>query len=216
MIDEMGYAEKSDVDVVKNVITADRLDRRPMRSNGIQPVKQNATLIGATNKSLAELIRDETGNRRFVGLHYKRPDDENFINSIDWTAAWRSIKHTDADPMNEHRDTLKSQQESARFYGPIESWLRALIEGEATLTNQMSKIRGQKLFEEYVEYREVVTAGRDPTPRTLETFRKELNRLIDNDATKYPLTKSRDSSGVYWEWKGKISPCLAVIQGGQS
>lgn len=215
-IDEMGYAEKSDVDVVKNVITAETLDRRPMRTNSIQPVRQRATLIGATNKSLSELIRDETGNRRFVALEYSPPEDQDFIASQNWLAAWQSIKHSDADPMDVHRDALNKVQEAARHFGPVEGWLRALNEGEENFNThlQNGKIRIKELYDVYQGYREQVTAGRDPTHRTRDAFSKELARIMSQHPDICPLAKNRDSKGIYWTWRGPRA--LVVVHGGRS
>ena len=214
-IDEMGYAERSDVDAVKNVITADTLDRRPMRTNDSQTVRQCATLIGASNKKLAELIRDETGNRRFVGIEYSPPADRDFIASLDWVAAWQSIKHTDADPMDEHRDMLKIVQEQDRHYGPVEGWLRALASGSSDLGRITSddKIRTQDLYQVYLSHRRTVTADHDPTQRTLDAFSKELARVIAHNPVICPLVKSRDRSGVVWMWTG--AKPLSLVMGGR-
>lgn len=202
-IDEMGYADRSDVDVVKNVITAETLDRRPMRTNASQTVRQSATMIGASNKRLGELIRDETGNRRFVGIEYTPPADRDFIASLDWVAAWQSVKHTDADPLIDYRDLLRTVQEQDRHYGPVEFWLRALASGEAGLGwSSSGKFRPRELYETYLNHRRTVTADFDPTPRTFDAFSKETGRIISDYPDICPLIKSRDSEGIVWSWLG--------------
>ncbi len=212
-IDEMGYAERSDVDIVKNVITAETVDRRPMRTNGIQTVRQCATLIGASNKSLSELIRDETGNRRFVAIEYSPPEDRNFIASLDWAAAWQSVKQTDADPMDAHRDILTAMQEAERHFGPVEAWLRALDSGEAALGHLVdAKLRTQDLYETFLSHRRTVTADYDPVQRTQDAFAKELNRVMGHNPDICPLHKSRDSKGVLWTWTSPRP--LSLVQGG--
>lgn len=203
-IDEMGYADRSDVDVVKNVITAETLDRRPMRTNSIQTVRQRATLIGASNKALSELIRDETGNRRFVGIEYCPPADRDFIASLNWTAAWQSVNHTDADPMEPYRETLAAAQESERHYGPVEAWLRALGSGEAILRRVTCEdgIRTQDLYQAYLDHRRTVVADYDPVQRTRDAFSKEIVRVLAQNPGICPLAKHRNSKGVAWRWIG--------------
>lgn len=212
-IDEMGYADRTDVDVVKNVITAETLDRRPMRTNAIQTVRQRATLIGASNKALSELIRDETGNRRFVAIEYRPPEDRDFIVSLDWSAAWQSVKHTDADPMEDFRDMLAIAQEGERHHGPVEAWLRALASGETDLGRIVydDKIRTQDLYDAFLSYRRTVVADHDPVARTRDAFSKEIGRIISQFPGICPLVKGRDSTGVVWRWAG--AKPLMLVQG---
>lgn len=216
LIDEMGYADRSDVDVVKNVITADTLDRRPMRTNSSQTVRQCATLIGASNKKLSELIRDETGNRRFVGIEYSPPADRDFISSVDWTAAWRSVKHADADPLDAHRDTLRTIQEEDRFFGPVEGWLRSLASGAFRRAHggDDGKLRTQDLYTDYLTHRRCVTGDHDPTPRTQDAFAKELARITAHHPDVYPLSKGRDTAGTFWKWSAHEP--LALVVGGRA
>jgi predicted P-loop ATPase len=59
--DEMGWASKSNIEIIKNVISADTVLRRPMTTNNAEEIRQNATFIGRANVfDLAELIRDVT------------------------------------------------------------------------------------------------------------------------------------------------------------
>lgn len=103
IVDEMAYADRSDMETVKHVITADVLDRRPMRRNDAVRVRQCATLIGASNKSIGELIRDETGSRRFAGIHFREDADRAYLNSLNALDAWRSVSADGPDPLEEAR-----------------------------------------------------------------------------------------------------------------
>ncbi|EIZ86486.1 hypothetical protein WYO_0835, partial [Methylobacterium sp. GXF4] len=150
-IDEMGYATKTDIDAVKNIITAESLSRRPMRTNTLDLVTQNATFIGASNKELNELIRDPTGARRFVGLRWRRDASWAAINAFLWLDLWRSVDAEAEDPVRSFAEELKAQQALARYRSPIEAWLdqfdRCHVRSELWDTNT---VRARDL---YIAYR---------------------------------------------------------------
>ncbi|MBD0273945.1 MAG: hypothetical protein ICV73_18715, partial [Acetobacteraceae bacterium] len=114
-LDEMSYATKADIDVVKNVVTAETLTRKPLYANGFDVVRQCATLVGAANKSdLADLLRDSTGMRRFLAVHVRAEPDWAAAESTDWAAVWRAVDHEAEDPMLAFADMARERQEAAR------------------------------------------------------------------------------------------------------
>jgi predicted P-loop ATPase len=92
--DEMGYASKANVDTIKHAITATHLSRRPMRTNTKVSVAQNATFTGCSNKTLAQLIKDPTGIRRFVSAQFSSAPDYSVVNATNYQPKdrrdWRS------------------------------------------------------------------------------------------------------------------------------
>lgn len=68
--DEMQKADKTDVNAIKNAVTSTEFHVRPMGTNKNVILPNNLTFIGTTNVPVDTLIRDETGNRRFVQLDY--------------------------------------------------------------------------------------------------------------------------------------------------
>lgn len=99
-LDEMAKASRSDVNNLKRIITEATLTYRPMRTNEERKLKNNVTLIGASNQSIIELIKDSTGMRRYYELvvadtsAYTLADKNKRwkeLNTIDFKSIWRSI-----------------------------------------------------------------------------------------------------------------------------
>lgn len=201
VLDEMAKASKTDIETVKHVITAQSLERRPMRTNSIVTIVQNATLMGASNHRLAELIRDDTGNRRFVELFYKRPTNEDYLTTIDWYAAWASVQPSDAAPILQVFERLQEQQSDARHHGPVEYWLMSLGRVDLERLHRRSDRDGllstRDLYEVYVDHRREVTSGYDREHRPEQTFAHELRRITDADENA-KIVKVRTNSRNGW------------------
>jgi hypothetical protein len=91
IVDEMAGAHKTDVDALKNLITATDMDIRKLHTNTVIKVKQNVNLIGTTNRPVAEIIYDPTGSRRFYEIRTLPKLDWNTINSINYLELWQGI-----------------------------------------------------------------------------------------------------------------------------
>ena len=126
-LDEMSKAEKADIETIKHVLTAKTLTRRVFNTQNDVAVSQRATMIGATNMPLAEVVRDPTGMRRFAEIQFAGKDGtEERVQAIltfDWLAIWQSVDKDGADPIAPWRAELAVQQEASRSKSPIEVWL---------------------------------------------------------------------------------------------
>lgn len=89
--DEMGHAEKADINSLKNIITAERLNPRVLGKNTAFYISQNCTFIGATNRRVNEMIHDNTGMRRFFEIECLSKMDWDAINSFDYLALIKSV-----------------------------------------------------------------------------------------------------------------------------
>ncbi|OCJ61211.1 hypothetical protein A6U96_14065 [Agrobacterium tumefaciens] len=125
-LDEMAFASKSDTEVIKSRISSPDVSYRVMHTNGQATCLNKTTLIGCSNKdSLNEMIRDETGNRRFAPIYFsdvagkdrKSPSDELLL------ALWNSIDENGPDPIDGFRNELESIQSTQKFKGPVEQYL---------------------------------------------------------------------------------------------
>jgi hypothetical protein len=193
IMDEMAKAAKSDIETTKHVISADTLERRPMRTNSTVTVRQCATLIGSSNMSLVELIRDETGNRRFVQLSWVGAE-HSFVNNLNFTDAWRSVHHQDPDPMLPFMEELRALQSAHRNYGPVESWLIQLDErawNDLHASAQDGFITTSALFQHYLNHRQLVNGGSEREHRSMSTFSAELARVCTQ--TDFGIEKKRTS-----------------------
>lgn len=112
-INEMAGANKTDVEKLKNLITADRSDIRKLHTNSVMKVKQNASLIGTTNKPVAEIIHDTTGARRFYEIRCLDRLDWDNINALDYVGLWRAIDEgKDRGYYEEYQEEIKKDQEA--------------------------------------------------------------------------------------------------------
>lgn len=205
-LDEMGGATKSDMDIVKNIITAETLTRRPMRSNLTQEVPQNATLIGAANATeLSELIRDHTGIRRFVSLTMCDEPDHKLINHIDWVEVWQSVDQHGIDPMLIYKSTLSQRQESERMKTPAEDWLDSLDEKKTMLGALMQPDRKFSTLELHTAFREFEDARFPGFKSNLQIFTRALKKLSSRkQGRRFACELKKDETcplGHYvWTW----------------
>jgi hypothetical protein len=210
-LDEMGYASKADVDTIKNAITANTLTRRPMRSNSKVTVSQNATFIGCSNKVLAQLIKDPTGIRRFVGLQFSNNPCWTTMNEIDYRMLWLSVDPNGDDPMLPFSALLQDKQEEDREKGRVEEWLAQFdpnagpAKDHGKTFSGLSKhgrIVATDLFELYSEWEGVMFPG-SYGRMSVNEWGHEMKRLMDNNPEKVPFTKgSRSAKGATYIYSG--------------
>lgn len=148
LIDEMGYASKAEIDVVKHAISATTMDRRPMFTNRMVRVPQNATFFGGSNKELNELIRDETGLRRFAGCRFRNDADWQVVNDTNYVELWRSVSVDAPDPIEAVRDELVAQQRANRVPSNVELWA-----ADTVLAKQFKADCGHTSSEMFGSYR---------------------------------------------------------------
>lgn len=170
-MDEMSGAKKADMNTVKQAITAATLTRRPMRTNTDVQVQQLSTFIGCSNDSVAEIIRDNTGIRRFVELNFKDQPNWEAMNEIDWLMLWKSVDPMANDPAIPFWDEIKEQQEQNRNQCPIELWLKENKGeyGKWTKTGQV--------FSQFTEWEQENFPGFNTN---INTFGRRANTLISN------------------------------------
>lgn len=191
-IDEMGHFSKADVDKVKGVITSTELSIRTMRQNHSAVIRNAATLVGCSNKSLGQLIRDETGGRRFAELEWSNTPDWEASNALDWTLLWQSVDEDGPDPLiaADMVDVLRTQQESNRNQHPVEVWAR---EYGPTLKNWS---RASDIHVNYREW-EKDAFPHNATSQTL--FGRTLTQLITT-MPDFPLEKGQTSKGIVYRY----------------
>lgn len=157
LFDEMARASKTDVERLKEVISIDQLDYRPLYTNENDRVKQNATFIGTSNKSLIEIIHDPSGMRRFFEFECERsltteerreqywsqmPTDDEIM------TAWRSI---DEKLPPAHflalEEEFNRKQEQSRSKTSAEEFLE-----EIEITPGPTRIALNDIYTQYQEY----------------------------------------------------------------
>lgn len=209
-MDEMGYASKSDMETVKNIITAETLNRRIMQTTKYNVVAQNATFIGAANAGeLSELIRDVSGTRRFIALDMLRQPDRDVINSVDWLAVWQSVDPAGADPMTAFRDVLQAVQAGDRTTTPVEEWLSGLDYRTSlggALTIEARQFTATELFQNFSLYESEFFPGLR-VKQSVVGFGKEMKRLcnrIGRDGMPFsPFVRYIKGDSAVFEWRAK-------------
>jgi hypothetical protein len=140
--DELQNAEKTDVEGLKNFITADRQTAREMYSTTQVEFRQNCTPIGCSNRSLATLIYDPTGMRRFFEIvtdEKLRGEGWSVHDTVDFAKLWQQIdeNRTGKAYLEEAWSQIVEAQEQLRTQDPIEAFLEesgaGLTEGCATI-----------------------------------------------------------------------------------
>ena len=97
VLDEMGKAEKADMEIIKNQISIPYNDPRNLGTNTLFKAKQQCSFIGASNKTVAELMVDPTGMRRFWQLECSPVLDWKLINSLDYLKLWKGVDENKKD-----------------------------------------------------------------------------------------------------------------------
>jgi hypothetical protein len=122
--DEMSHAEKADVNSLKNIITANRLNPRKLGTNSAYDIAQNCSFIGATNKSLNELIYD-SAMRRFWQFECLSKMNWEVINKIDYLNLIIGIDENDDGGYlyGEVLDQVKAAQKSLENHDDLHHFL---------------------------------------------------------------------------------------------
>lgn len=89
--DELQGLERTDVGALKRQITADTNTYRILGKNSYKTVKMRCAFVGATNRSVSELVYDPTGMRRFYEIKTLDRLNWDLINSIDYLKIWHSV-----------------------------------------------------------------------------------------------------------------------------
>jgi hypothetical protein len=154
--DEMQNADQADVEGLKNFISAEKQTAREMYSTTIMEFKQNCTPIGCSNRSLATLIYDPTGMRRFFEIA-SDPDMPKkgweIFNTIDYERLWRQVDESKPGKgyLEPIWNKLKVSQEELRMQDPVEIFLE---ESEAALSDGAEKktIRCSDFYAHYRQF----------------------------------------------------------------
>lgn len=139
VIDDMEKLSPHNIPIVKNRITGEDVTGRGMRSNRELSTQQRATFIGTSNMSVAALVPDESGNRRFYEMTFRanlaaggNTEIWNHINATDFQALWRSIDPFGPSPLAAVRLEIFGRGSQSESKSSVHSWARRLdIDSEA-------------------------------------------------------------------------------------
>ena len=122
-IDELGGMDKESPDILKQILTGGKINHRVLGKQMVSNTDIMCSFIGATNVHVKNIIKDETGMRRYVELNLMNKTDHAIINNINYIDLWISVSPYDVDPIIGHEDALKKIQEDIRFKPSYEEFL---------------------------------------------------------------------------------------------
>lgn len=149
--DEMANMARVEMESLKRLITNNKLSYRPMHTNRIETAEQNCSFIGASNKSLQEVVFDPTGLRRFYELTCLDRADFDGINSVDYDAVWGSV-----DPASERGytepflDQMSMHQSDRLTEDEVTHFVRELAINEQ---GPKKEIAARALYDAYINWR---------------------------------------------------------------
>ncbi|MCW2412952.1 MULTISPECIES: virulence-associated E family protein [unclassified Sphingobium] len=189
-LDEMGFVGRQSMDQIKNLITTPQVTIRAMRQNEAVMLPNKATLIGCTNRSLGELIRDDTGVRRFAELEWSRTPNWEASNAVDWMLLWQSVDELGEDPMMGAgmMGALRTQQEENRNQSSVEQWAR--LHGKDIQTWKSGN-------DMHADFREWEKDAFPIANTNVLMFGRQLTHLIST-VPDFPMQKQRTKSGVQY------------------
>ena len=182
--DEMARAQKADINKLKNIISSDSIEYRPLYSNALDERKNTATFLGCSNNGVAETINDTTGVRRFWEIK-TRERGENWdetsktiwaqLNALDYLSMWKAINEKAESPIIPALTQIQAYQESElRSRDSVELFLeQSEIEKLSPTSDQNEWETAADVYHKYGAY--CVEAGW--TPVTREYMGKRLKSL---------------------------------------
>lgn len=191
-LDEMQGGNRAEIGIIKHVITADFIARRPMTTNLLVNIPQNLTFLGTSNATgFQEIVRDTTGTRRFLALTCKPLLDWEVVNTTDWLKAWKAVDETAADPMLAFSPVLKEKQETQRDKSNVELWLEQFKPLSMELERHGDRITGARIYADFRNYIERNFPG-DKTD--INWFGRRLAAVKNT-----PFKKAK--SNGWWTWE---------------
>ena len=147
--DEMAYADKTDVDTLKNRITAPTVSYRIMTTNVVTSITNNTTFIGCANKTVKEMIYDTTGVRRFWEIQSLPKCDWSVVTKVNLAEVWHCVDPYADTPLLAYYDKIRAYQETElRNMDSVE-----LFFNDNFVKSEVGEsVRARELYREYTEW----------------------------------------------------------------
>jgi hypothetical protein len=204
--DELQGSDNTDVNTMKQIITAPVIEWRAMRSERVMSAPQNSTFIGCSNDPVCDRIKDPTSSRRFWQINCADQMDWQAINSIDYLALWRSVDENAPAPVLEHlSDIRKIQEAEIRVKDSVEQWLEEVCE---VVSFDESSLTTSELYESFKNF--CLSQNQKSFPQ-FQKFARDLKRIFDGDG--HGLVSKKTNRGTTWAIRIRTSEAVSVVVG---
>lgn len=225
-LDEMAKADSTDVNAIKQVISAKDISYRVLYTQGSAVGRMVSTFIGTSNNFLNEVILDPTSARRFWQLESAPKADWMTINSIDYSALWRcvdeSVEQSPIRPV--WKDVQDKQHTEFRYKTAVEDWFeggwevekpddkgkwvgtRASAAFEAFHAWALAANQGQKISSRRFGSELLRIAGVERTKRANGAYYSVRPRAVEQQPASEPSNKTYGNVVDFLASKGKKPP----------
>lgn len=158
-LEEMAKAKNADMNEFKRVVSGSKESNRVLGVNASAESRINVTFIGNSNLSLAEILNDPTGVRRFWEIETRKKGAEwtaeskvlwNKINGLDYLEMWQSVDENVPSPIvSVLSDVHSIQQAELRKPDPVEVFVEELTERLSADSDQKDWETCKTLYEKY-------------------------------------------------------------------
>lgn len=181
-LDEFARGTKADLESMKNIITSPDVNYRTFYVQKMAYMPNISTFIGASNRSVAEIFNDQTGNRRFYEIPCLDKVDWSQIGGyteeegIDYNSLWKTVNEEDESPIMPFINEILKYQEGFRAKTFIEDWL--ISEELIPASNDSSElISVKKLHLDFMNWLKLQNCN---FMFTLTNFGRELTKHLEN------------------------------------
>lgn len=200
-LDEFSGVTKSELESVKQLMDSESVNFRTYYTQTMAHMPNISTFIGASNRSVADVIRDQTGNRRFYEIPCLDRLDWNLIGGysedegIDYNTLWQSIDENDESPLMPFKNAVDKYQEGFRAKSMVEIWLgeNFLIPKEG---DSKSLTSAKQLHRDFTNW---LKEQNSALSYTVQSLGRELTKFLE------PKHKN---DGAYYFVKNKNLPTI--------
>lgn len=209
VVDDMERVEGCHIEILKQLMTTGNFRRRRLGTSTSDNIAQCATLIGTANNTVDELVSDKTGNRRFVGLHFRNGEVAkggdctvwNAVDTTDFHLLWRSVNAYGPSPIETWLESLNELQEVGRVEDEVLTWLLRLdLKSEAF--DRIVKREGVPC-----EALHELFCAQNESEMSMARFGSKMRRYASNPAVPFDL-KQRVPKYKFYPIKRKKSEAI--------
>ncbi len=149
--DEMSKANKTEIEAVKNKITAKNLNFRLLGTHQDQSMFNRSSMIGTSNTPLIDLLYDDTGKRRFFEIECKKEHFWEQLQTIDSLRMWQSVDTNQEPPIKGYLEEVAQVQVGYKNVNSVEEFL---IEEDLIPSENLEsvKVYRKSLYSNYVDF----------------------------------------------------------------